>query len=412
MLRPPFREVNRLRERSRGVCLAMASDVIVIGLGAIGAATLCQLARRGAHAVGIDRFAPPHERGSTHGETRITRLSVGEGEAYLPLVRRSHAIWRALEAEHGARLMHTTGGLIMGSPGSEAVHHGKAAFIARTIALAERSGIAHEVLPAEAVMARFPQFRLGGGEIAYFEPDAGMLFPEECVRVQLAAARAGGAAIRTDETVLSVTEDAGGVTVRTSRETLRAARCVVAAGPWIGRLLGGPLAAMTRVTRQVLYWFAPERAEDFAPGKMPIFIWMHGTGNEDYLYGFPIAGPDDGVKVATENHTRFSDPETVSRDVTAEEAAAMFRTHVQGRLPGLTPRLLRAKTCLYTQTPDAGFVVDRAPGMERVLAVSACSGHAFKHSAALGEAIAQRVLDGGSEIPLDAFRLDRLRAAA
>ncbi|HEX3348785.1 MAG TPA: N-methyl-L-tryptophan oxidase [Acetobacteraceae bacterium] len=387
----------------------MPSDVVVIGLGAIGAATLYQFARRGVRVIGIDRYAPPHDLGSSHGETRITRLSVGEGEIYLPLVRRSHAIWRELERQSGVRLMQTTGGLIIGSSGTDAVHHGKTAFVARTIALAERDGIAHELLSPDALMARFPQFRLRGDEIGYFEPEAGMLFPEACVRVQLDAARVLGAEIRTDETALGITEDDGGVRVRTSRATLRAARCVVAAGPWIGKLLGGPVSEIARVYRQVLHWFAPSEPDAFAAGRMPVFIWMHGSGPADYLYGFPASEADGGVKVATENYGHDTDPESVSRSVERVESDAMFETHLRGRFPGLSSRVLRAKACLYTVTPDSGFVVDNAPGMTRVLAVSACSGHAFKHSAALGEAIAQRVVDGNSEIALDAFRLDRLR---
>lgn len=385
----------------------MQADVVVVGLGAMGAATLYQLAQRGCRVVGIDRFAPPHEWGSSHGETRITRLAAGEGASYLPLVRRSHEIWRELKSATGLRLMQTTGGLILGSRDGGPVHHGQDAFVRRTIALAEQGGIAHDVLTPDALMARFPQFRLQGDEIGYFEHDAGMLFPEACIRAQIEAARTHGAEIRVDETVLGIEQDRGGVVVRTAAGSLRAGRCVVAAGAWIGKLLGGTLPRLARPYRQALHWFAPERAADFSPGAFPIFIWLHGTGPEDYFYGFP-AGSDGAVKVATETYRSEVDPDAMDRDVTAAESAAMHLEHVASRLPRLSPHVVRAKACLYTVTPDAGFIVDELPGADRILVVSACSGHGFKHSAALGEAVAQRVLGVAGAISLHAFALDRL----
>jgi sarcosine oxidase len=386
----------------------MTKDVIVVGIGAVGSAVLYQLASRKIAVIGIDRYAPPHGMGSSHGETRITRLSVGEGDSYAPLVRRSHEIWRALEASEGARLITRTGGVIMGPREGAPIHHGKDAFVERTIALAERTGIAHEVLGPAQIAARYPQFALHGNETAYVEPEAGMLTPEACVSVQLAAARSHGATIRTDEQVLSITQDAGGVSVRTTRETLRASRCVVAAGPWIGQLLGGVMARKTAVYRQTLHWFAANDSAAYAPGRFPIFIWMHGESQEDYFYGFPEAAPGAGVKVASEQYAVASDPETVDRGVSNDESAAIYARHVEGRLRGVSARVVDAKACLYTVTPDSGFIVDNAPGMDRVTVVSACSGHGFKHSAALGEAVAQRIADGGSRIPLDAFKLSRL----
>ncbi len=383
-------------------------NVIVVGAGAVGAAILYQLASRKVAVTAIDRYAPPHDMGSSHGETRITRLSVGEGDRYAPLVQRSHEIWRALEASEGARLMTRTGGLIMGPRDGAPIHHGKDAFVERTIALAERTGIAHEVLGPTEITSRYPQFSLRGNEIAYFEPEAGMLAPEACVRVQLAAARSHGATIRNNEQVLAITQDSGGVSVRTTRETLRASRCVVAAGPWIGQLIGGVMARKTAVYRQTLHWFAANDPAPYAPGRFPIFIWMHGTTQEDYLYGFPETAPGTGVKVASEQYAIASDPDAVHRAVSDEESAAIYGRHVEGRLRGVSARVINAKACLYTVTPDAGFIIDQAPGMDRVTVVSACSGHGFKHSAALGEAIAEQIADGGSHIPLDEFALSRL----
>jgi sarcosine oxidase len=162
------------------------------------------------------------------------------------------------------------------------------------------------------------------------------------------------------------------------------------------------------VYRQTLHWFAADDPAAYAPGRFPIFIWIYGPTQEDAFYGFPETQPGAGVKVAGEAYATVADPDTVARDVSDQESASLYSRHVAGRLRGVSARSVDAKACLYTVTPDAGFIVDRAPGMDRVLVVSACSGHGFKHSAALGEAIAEQVVDGASRIPLDAFALSRL----
>jgi sarcosine oxidase len=383
-----------------------SADVVVIGLGAFGSAALYQLAKRGVRAIGIDQYSPPHTMGSTHGETRITRLAVGEGDAYAPLVRRSHALWREIEHASGSDLFCETGGLIMAPRDSSARHHGRENFVRRSIAMAERTGIAHEVLNAERIAVRYPQFQLRGDELGYFEPTAGVLSPERCVEAQLRLAVGSGAVMRTGERVVAIDQQSGGVRVTTERGVVEASRCVVTAGPWVGGLLPAfrPLA---KVYRQVLHWFAPLDPSKFAPGRFPVFIWMHGEQEEDYFYGFPISDGGIDLKVASETYARTTDPDDTDRTVSAEEQAAMYAQHVSGRLRDVTERATRSAACLYTVTPDAGFIIDTLPDQDRVLAVSACSGHGFKHSAAVGEAIAQAIVDGTSIIDLAPFAMDR-----
>ncbi len=371
---------------------AATADVIVVGLGAFGAATLARLARRGARAIGIDRHHPPHDQGSSHGETRITRLAVGEGEAYVPLVRRSHALWREMEQETGRRLMLQVGGLIFGPGDSGASLHGRQAFVRRTIEVAESSGIAHEVLDAAGIEARFPQFALRGDEFGYYEPEAGMLFPEACVAAQLELAARDGATIRTGETVHQIMGAGSGVTVSTDTGSYAAGEVVLAVGAWLPGMLQGTLAARARVCRQALHWFAPDDPIAYAPGRFPVFIWMHGKRDTDHFYGFPMLPGSAGIKLATEQYVDETTAEAVERAVSPAELAAMHATHVAGRLHGVSGRVTRGSACLYTVTPDSGFIVDRAPGQAHVHVVSACSGHGFKHSAALGEAIAATVL--------------------
>jgi sarcosine oxidase len=363
-------------------------DVIVIGLGAAGAATLLALARAGIPALGIDRFNPPHDRGSSHGETRITRLAVGEGDVYAPLVRRSHILWRQLEAETGETLMLQSGGLILGQATGPTLHHGKTDFVANTIRIAQTHAIAHEVLNAADIVARFPQFRLRGDERGYYEPEAGLLYPERCVAAQLARAQALGAKIIPNTEVLALTPGHDSIAVTTQSQTHHAARAILTAGAWTPELAPYAVAQHLRVTRQALHWFAPSNDADFAPGRFPIFIWMHGTGVDDFFYGFPAQ--NGAVKVATErNHSTF-DPNTPDRTVTPEESAAMHKTHVASHLPGLTSTRIRAAACLYTMTPDSNFLVHQPH--PTLLTATACSGHGFKHSAAIGETLAAQIL--------------------
>ncbi len=363
------------------------ADVVVIGLGAVGSATLHRLALGGVRAIGIDRFDPPHDRGSTHGETRLTRLSVAEGPAYVPLARRSHAIWRELEAETGETLFSQVGMLVIGE-GDGAPSHGQAGFLGSTLAIAVSHAIPHEVLDSADIRRRYPQFLVRDEERGFFEPSAGVLFPERCVAVQLRLARDLGAVVRTGETVTSITPSGTGVAVVTDKGRIEAGRVVLAAGAWLPGLAGGAVPKVTRVERQTLLWFDPEEPALYDPARCPVFIWMHGALEEDYLYGFPMLPGTTGVKAASERYAGHVDPDRIDREVSAAEADGLYHRHVAGRLRGIGNRLLKAKTCLYTVTPDAGFIVDRLGEDGRVLAASCCSGHGFKHSAALGEELA------------------------
>ncbi|KQP04466.1 N-methyl-L-tryptophan oxidase [Pseudorhodoferax sp. Leaf265] len=390
-------------------------DVAVVGLGALGSAIVRPLAERGARVLGLDRHAPPHDLGSSHGESRITRLAIGEGDAYVPLVRRSHAIWRALERQTGVPLYEATGGLVLGSERSRRTHHGKPDFLQRTIGSAQRHGIAHELLDAREIRRRFPPFALRGDEIGYWEPEAGLVRPEQAIRAQLAVARASGAHLRTGETVLALEPHGdGSVTLATDQGRYRARQVVLSAGAWLPGLLQGlgqdawaAWAGEFAVYRQVMHWYAlqPDAAPAFVPGRFPVFIWMYGDGEEDYFYGFPSLDPQQpALKVATEQYAAPTTPEALRREVGVEEAAAMHASRVAGRFPQAGPQALQSRACMYTVTRDRDFVVDRLGDGLPVWVASACSGHGFKHSAGLGEAIALKLLDVGTGALLASFQ--------
>ena len=384
-------------------------DTLVAGLGAAGSSALYQLAKRGVNVLGIDRFSPPHAQGSSHGETRITRLAIGEGPHYTPFAMRSHEIWREIEQATGQELMVTTGGLILSGQTRTAEMHVDH-FFENTFEAARKYGIEHQRLDAGAIRKSFPAFNVCDSEVGYFEPSAGYLRPEACIGAQLSLAKTLGAGIALDETILGFEPEPGGIVVHTSRGSHRARNVVLTLGPWLPAFLPPALARHFSVTRQVLFWFEPRvPAACFQPPQFPVFIWEPEGANEAF-YGFPaLGGASQGVKIATGEYGAATTPENVDRGVTAEEIDAMYR-QVQARLPGLGPNCIRQATCLYTRTADAGFVIDRSPLSDNILIVSPCSGHGFKHSPAVGEAIAELIVDGRSHLDLSKFALARLES--
>lgn len=380
--------------------------VAVVGLGAMGSALLYQLARRGIQAVGIDRFRPPHDRGSSHGDSRITREGMGEGPEYFPFAKASHRIWRELEAETGETLFTACGLLIVAPPRLTASHHGKPNFLGQSLEVAREAGIPHEVLDAAELARRFPHMAGAPGEVAYFEPGGGYLRPERCIAVQLARAEALGAEIRVGTSVTGLAETPDGIRIETEAGPIEADQAVVAAGAWAGPLLGPPFDRLCIVARQVFHWFA--LAEHGAiPEDAPTFLRMHGHEGADYFYGFPPLPGERSIKVGTEQYDVSTSADACDREVDPQDGPTLYRDHLAGRLGGITDRIVRTETCLYTVTPDFGFIIDRHPAMERVTVVSACSGHGFKHSAGIGEAVAELLATGRSPVDLAPFRLSR-----
>jgi sarcosine oxidase len=369
-------------------------DVAVIGLGATGSAALMNLALRGARTIGIEQFEPGHDRGSSHGETRIIRLGYFEHPSYVPLLRRTYTLWRELEARAGRPLMHITGIVEMGLPESEVV--------SGTLAASREHGLPHEVMDAGEAMRRFPAFRIPQDFAAVFQPDGGFLAVEPSIAAMIGQARAAGATVRTEETVLSVSSQTSGVRLETTDGPVDAGTVIVAAGAWLPRLMPG-LSAPLRPTRQVQAWFRPEESALFAPDRFPVFLLESAHGTH---YGFPDYG-GAGIKIARHHHAdETTDPDSIDRDISGEDEA-MIRAAVAAHIPSANGAMVAAKTCLYTVTPDHHFIIDRLPGSPNIVVASACSGHGFKFAPVLGEALAQLALDGATTHDLSRFRLGR-----
>ena len=385
--------------------MAGRSDVIVVGLGAMGSAACAQLAERGVSVTGIDQFAPPHPWGSTHGDTRITRLAIGEGREYVPLVRRSHQLWRELEQRTGARLLTQPGIVILAHPASPFLHE--------TRASARLYGIEHAALSNAEVRDRFPMFAVDELTEAYYEPEGGYVRPEAAVAAQLELARRGGADLRFGERVGRWSASENGVVATTDQTTYEADQLLLCVGAWIGELFpdGREIFA---VYRQLLYWF-PIREGHEQLRDMPAFVWelggeKRGFVHLDGFYGFPaIDGPRGGVKVASESYERTTTPDGRQHPATPQESHDMYERCIAPFLPWLGPEPLRTVSCLYTSTRGSRFVIDRHPEHDSVLMVSACSGHGFKHSAAIGEAAAQLLTGSAPDVDLGPFSLARVR---
>ena len=371
-------------------------NAIVIGLGAMGSATLYHLAQRGWRVLGLEQFEPGHNRGSSHGDSRIIRETYFEHPLYVPLVRRAHELWRELERNSGSSLMTITGGIMIGPPDGVVVPG--------TLRSAEEHGLPHEILTPAGVRERFPAFRLDDALVAVFDPRAGFLDPEACNRAHIKLARDAGADVRFSEPVLDWIPDGGGVRVTTSSDTYGADRLVLAAGAWNGALLPDIVLPLT-IERQAVFWLEPEiDASLYDLGRFPIYAYEYRAGN--ICYGFPRLPRGVKASVMHDGET-VADPGAVRRTIDAKEVKPL-RTALEPILPGLAEaRVRESDVCLFTNTPDHDFIIDFHPFFPQVLVSSPCSGHGFKFASAIGEIQADLLMKGKTEFDLSPFRLGR-----
>ena len=374
---------------------AVTYDVIVVGLGAMGSATVHALARPGRRILGVDRFSPPHTLGSSHGRTRIIREAYFEHPRYVPLVRRAYDLWRELEHKVGERLYTKTRGLTLGPEDGAVVRGARAS--------AESFDVPHQVIAAADVRRQFPGLQPSADMVGVLDEHAGVLFPEACIAALLAVAAESGADVRREEQVTSWDADAAGVRVRTTRGEYRGGQLVLAAGAWM-RVLVPELVGVLSVERQPIHWFEPaSHAEEFRPEWCPVTLWEYDT--DRVFYTLPDFG--DGLKAGVHYEGQSVDPDRVERRTSAHEDAQA--TDILRRvMPHAAGRLRESQICLYTNTPDLHFIIDVHPEHPRqVVVLSACSGHGFKFATAVGEVATELLETGTSRQDLSMFQIRR-----
>jgi sarcosine oxidase len=379
----------------------LTHDVIVAGLGGMGSAAAYQLAGRGQRVLGLERFSPAHDRGSSHGRSRIIRQAYFEGSEYVPLLLRAYELWEQLEEETGQRLMTLTGGLMIGREDGE--------LVSGSVRSAEEHGLPYEKLDAAEIRRSFPAYAPAPGTVALYEEKAGFVRPEETVRAHLDRASSSGADLRFGEPVLSWEASGDGVRVETPKSTYEAGRLVISPGAWAPQLLAD-LDLPLEVIRQVMFWYEPKNGlEPFLPERFPIFIWEPEDGN--MFYGFPAQDADRGVKAAFFRAGGVpTSPDTIDREV-HEEEIGFLRGYLAEHVPELAGRCLDARACMYTNTPDEHFVISAHPGHPQVVIACGFSGHGYKFCSVVGEIVADLAIEGSTRHPIDLFSPARLNRA-
>lgn len=369
-------------------------DVIVIGLGAMGSAAAYHAARQGRRVLGLDAYERNHAKGSSHGRSRIIRESYAEGPQYVPLVQRAYTLWRELERESGRRLLTMTGGIYIGAPDSEVV--------TGVLQSAREHGLACDYLSASEVASRFPGFRVPDSMVGVYEANGGVLDAEACVGAHLDMAARHGAELRHSEPVVRWAADGAGVRVETPQGSYTGDRLIIAAGPWMGDVLADLSLPLT-VWRVVAAYFEPTRP-DFDVGRCPFYLLEVPEGT---YYGLPSL-PGQGLKVGRHDSGEVCTPQNIRRTIDSGEIEPL-RSTLDRYMPGAAGTLRAASTCIYTMTPDEDFIIDRHPSHPQVAYVSACSGHGFKFSAAIGEALAGMSADGSVSPLVSSFSAARFR---
>ena len=373
-------------------------DAIVLGVGGMGSAALYHLAGSGCRVLGLEQFGVPHRMGSSHGSTRIFRMAYSEGNAYVPLLRSALECWRGLERATGKSILELRGGLDIGPEGSWVVEGSRKSCLEHSLRFEELDG--------SDVGRRFPGYRLPPGMGAIFQPDGGYMHCEVAVSAHAEAAVALGAQLRTGERVRDWSREGAGLRVRTDAGCYRAPRLVIAAGPWTGQVVP-ELQPSCRPQRQVLLWTDPRVPALFAPQVFPVFNMLTNSGR---FYGIPAQG-GDGFKIGKYYHLEqeVDDPYEVERTCDPADEAVL-RGAIEAYFPEADGPTRAMTTCLFTNSPDRRFILDRHPDEPGVFVAAGFSGHGFKFCSVVGKLMAQLCLDETPDWDIDEFRMDRFGA--
>lgn len=374
--------------------MARHVDYLVLGLGGMGSSALYHLAKRGLNVLGIEQFGVAHDRGSSHGETRIIRKAYFEHPNYIPLLQRAYELWHDLEQLSGRTLFNRCGLMVAGPPEGPVI---------RGVHLAEElHGVDVESVAPADVGERFPGFRIPDGFEVTFEPEAGFLHVEKCVQTHLEQAQELGASVCLNEQIREVNINHESIEIKTDQQQVTASSLIVTTGAWSSRCLG-ELALPLEVVRKVLFW---------NPVREPVYNLDAGRGSFFFdmpageFYGFPSL---DGSVVKLAEHTggeTVSDPTHVDRSLHETDLLRTSR-FVEAVMPGLSPQPVRHAVCMYTRTPDGHFIVDRHPANQRVVYGAGFSGHGFKFASVIGEILADLAVNGETSLPIEFLSAQR-----
>ena len=364
-------------------------DFLVLGLGAMGSATLFHLAHKGLRAVGIEQFEPGHALGSSGGRSRVFRTFYHD-PLYVSLAQAALPRWQNLETLSGERLLHLNGWLAYARPGNANFEH--------HLKIVEAANLPLERLTGEQVSERFPALRLPEAAEAAYMPQAGFIDAQRAVLTHLQQAKRLGAEIESQTQVRHINLESDRPEVQTASERYRCRRLVITAGPWAGQLLND-LALPLKVTRQQKFYFQPADPAKYLSAQLPVYA------DEDLLfYGFPYH--TSGLKVADDNHGPAVSPDTVDRTIDTQKQQQL-QSWLETIMPADRFTIVKAETCTYTLTPDRDFLIGPHPEQPTVLIGAGFSGHGFKFSTLVGLILAQLAADGGTAYPIERFRLDR-----
>jgi sarcosine oxidase len=383
--------------------MSASFDVIVVGVGAMGSSTCLHSAQRGVRVLGLEQFGIPHSLGSSHGESRMIRLCYYEHSDYVPLLHRAYELWHELCDNSDQKLLYMTGGIYMGPPASE--------FIAGTLRAARDHKLPHETLTRTELRSRYSQFTVPEDHIGVFEPTAGFLLPEKVVAANAELALKHGAVLHRHEGVLEWSANSRGVQVKTARGEYTAGHLVICGGAWSSALLH-ELGVKLVVTRQVLGWVQPRKPEQFALGRMP--VWAIENPDATEHYGFPMlpahVSARPGFKIAHHFKGTPTTPQSVNR-LPQPEDEQDFRPTLKRFIPEADGPLLSMAVCMYTNSADSHFIIDRHPRHANVTIACGFSGHGFKFSSVVGEVLADLALDGRTRHPIGFLGLQRFANA-
>ncbi len=371
-----------------------AYDIAIIGAGAMGSAATYHLSDSGLKILVLDKFTPPHAFGSSHGQTRIIREAYFENPLYVPLVQQAYVLWDKLASASGKKLFLKTGGLMLG-------HKDQKVFGGATHS-AQQFGIACDLLDQAQLQRQFPVMKTDASTVALLEKNAGVLFPEECIRAQLQLSANPFVDFHFHEPVVTLESKGDVVTIHTTQSTYTTRKVIISNGAWITALLPA-LQLPLKVKRQVLFWFAcnAAAASQFQHGRFPVFIREYEAGK--MFYGFPDLG--NGIKIAIHHRGQLTTADDLQRHVDAKEIQAI--TELVNYYFNATLTCINATACMYTNTPDEHFIIDYHPDHKNIILVSACSGHGFKFSSAIGKILREMAMEEPLSFDVTPFRLNR-----